>query len=96
MKKKITRRHFINGTKVAIGVTLLSPWMTACGVSDPFPFGLDKDYYPPALNGLRGSHDGSWEVMHERVTGKEWQATTIDDEYDLVIVGGGISGLASG
>ena len=95
MKKKITRRDFVNGTKVAIGATLLSPWITACGVSNPYTFELPKDYYPPALDGLRGSHDGSWETMHGRVMGKKWSISTIDDEYDLVIVGGGISGLAS-
>lgn len=99
MKKDITRRDFLNGTQVAIGATLLSPWITSCGVADPMAgtskFSLDNDYYPPAKNGLRGSHDGSWEIMHERVTGEEWDTDVIDDEYDLVIVGAGISGLSS-
>ena len=95
MKKKITRRDFLNGTQVAIGATLLSPWMTNCGVQNPYPYSLDKDYYPPAKAGLRGSHDGSWENMHARVTGQEWDKEIIDEEYDLVIVGGGISGLSS-
>lgn len=99
MKKDITRRDFLNGTQVAIGATLLTPWITSCGVAEPVvetsQFSLDKDYYPPAKNGLRGSHDGSWETMHARVMGDEWATETIDDEYDLVIVGGGISGLSS-
>ena len=95
MKKNITRRDFLNGTQVAIGATLLSPWMTTCGVQNPYPFSLDKEYYPPAKMGLRGSHDGSWENMHARVTGKEWDTQIIDEEYDLVIVGGGLSGLSS-
>ncbi|MBL4604002.1 MAG: NAD(P)/FAD-dependent oxidoreductase, partial [Emcibacteraceae bacterium] len=94
MKKIITRRDFINGAQVAIGATLLTPWIASCGV-EPYGFSLDKNYYPPEKNGLRGSHDGSWETMHERVTGEEWTTDKIDDEYDLVIVGGGISGLSS-
>jgi spermidine dehydrogenase len=100
MKKDITRRDFLNGTQVAIGAALLTPWITAFGaepggVSSSHVFTLDKDYYPPAKNGLRGSHDGSWENMHARVMGKEWVAEKIDEQYDLVIVGGGISGLSA-
>ena len=64
MKKDITRRDFLNGTQVAIGATLLTPWIASCGVAEPViktsQFTLDKNYYPPAKIGLRGSHDGSW------------------------------------
>ena len=95
MKRDITRRDFLNGARIALGATLLTPWITACGVADPYSFGLQEDYYPPAKKGLRGSHDGSWETMHARVTGEAWHTEAIDDEYDLVIVGAGISGLSS-
>ncbi|MEZ5759078.1 MAG: FAD/NAD(P)-binding protein [Emcibacteraceae bacterium] len=100
MKKDITRRDFLNGTQIAIGATIMTPWIVSCGVepnakSTDNGFTLSKDYYPPAKNGLRGSHDGSWETMHARVMGEDWQTDIIDDEYDLVIVGGGISGLSS-
>ncbi|MBT6467014.1 MAG: NAD(P)-binding protein [Kordiimonadaceae bacterium] len=99
MKKDITRRDFLNGTQVAIGATLLTPWIASCGVAEPViktsQFTLDKNYYPPAKIGLRGSHDGSWENMHARVMGEEWVTETVDAEYDLVIVGGGLSGLSS-
>lgn len=98
MKKEITRRDFLNGTQIAIGAavgsSLLSPWTEAFG-SPSSSFSLDADYYPPAKNGLRGSHDGSWEVMHSRVMGTDWRVEKIDAEYDLVIVGAGISGLSS-
>ena len=54
-------------------------------------------YYPPTLTGLRGSHAGSFEVAHELAlkskkfdTGKD-----LGEEYDLVVVGGGLSGLAA-
>ncbi|MFT6434549.1 MAG: spermidine dehydrogenase [Candidatus Azotimanducaceae bacterium] len=98
MKKDITRRDFLNGTQIVIGATvggsLLSPWTEAFG-SPSISFSLDANYYPPAKNGLRGSHDGSWEVMHARVMGTDWQVEETDAEYDLVIVGAGISGLSS-
>ncbi|MBT5073271.1 MAG: NAD(P)/FAD-dependent oxidoreductase [Kordiimonadaceae bacterium] len=97
MKKDITRRDFLNGTQIAIGATvgasLLTPWTEAFGA--PNSFTLNNDYYPPAKTGLRGSHDGSWENMHMRVMGEDWNVDKVEAEYDLVIVGGGISGLSS-
>lgn len=44
---------------------------------------------------MRGSHDGSWETMHDVISGKLWPATAVEEEYDLVVVGGGISGLSA-
>jgi len=44
MKKEITRRDFLNGARVAIGGTLLSPWITSCGVKDPYSFDLEQSY----------------------------------------------------
>jgi spermidine dehydrogenase len=56
-------------------------------------------YYPPALTGMRGSHEGSYQVAHALRDGTFWDAVgqPIDtrETYDLVIVGGGISGLAA-
>ena len=94
MKDKITRRDFLNGTRVAIGASLLSPYTEVFG-AEPSEFALGSDYYPPALTGMRGSHDGSWEVMHARVAGKQWPAGPPEERYDLVVVGGGISGLSA-
>lgn len=94
MKDKITRRDFLNGTRIAIGASLLSPLTEAFGV-EASQFALGADYYPPALTGMRGSHDGSWEVMHARVDGREWSAGAPEEQYDLVVVGGGISGLSA-
>ena len=94
MKHKITRRDFLNGTQVAIGASLLSPFNEAMG-SDPGKFALGPDYYPPAKTGMRGSHDGSWETMHAKVAGATWPRGNPEEAYDLVVVGGGISGLSA-
>ena len=95
MKKGITRRDFLNGTQVAIGASLLTPWTQAFG-RDEADFSLENGYYPPTRTGLRGSHDGSWETIHElAMGGGNWTTNTVDETYDLVVCGGGISGLTS-
>ena len=94
MADKVTRRDFLNGTRVAIGASLLSPWAQAFG-SDVSSFELPRDYYPPKKTGLRGSHDGSWETMHARVAGTTWPRQRPQASYDLVVVGAGISGLSA-
>jgi spermidine dehydrogenase len=94
MKNKVTRRDFLNGTQVAIGASLLTPWTEVFG-ADAAKFALGSDYYPPSKTGLRGSHDGSWETMHARVSGATWPKDEPEEDYDLVVVGGGISGLSA-
>jgi spermidine dehydrogenase len=94
MKKNITRRDFLNGTQVAIGAALLSPWSELLGAPQD-NFQLGRDYYPPALSGMRGAHDGAWETMHARVRGQSWETGEPGESFDLVVVGGGISGLSA-
>jgi spermidine dehydrogenase len=56
------------------------------------------DYYPPAKTGLRGSHPGSFEIAHALAReGKRdfGPAQRMDKTYDLVVVGGGVSGLSA-
>lgn len=91
---KITRRDFVNGTLMAAGASLLPFGCT----SDQVVNRLDPLYYPPALTGLRGSHIGSNTYAHARAwDGKsDWGSTTkLKEEYDLIVVGGGISGLSA-
>ncbi|MEO1228961.1 MAG: FAD/NAD(P)-binding protein [Myxococcota bacterium] len=99
MPRHITRRDFLNGTQVAIGASLLGGCRTpprGNPASAPrSPFALDAAYYPPAKTGLRGSHDGSWEAMHLRTQGHAWPRGAPEETYDLVVVGGGISGLSA-
>jgi len=57
------------------------------------------NYYPPILTGLRGNHPGSFEAAHSLRDPNFWSTaraiTATDESYDLVVVGGGISGLAA-
>lgn len=99
MRSSITRRDFLNGFSLAVGGSLALPgsvWSETFGLPAS-PFASEKGaYYPPAKTGLRGSHDGSWEVAHSMRDGKHWDNPTRDPEtYDLIVVGGGISGLAA-
>ncbi len=59
----------------------------------------DPRYYPPALTGMRGNHPGSFEVAHTNRDGDFWKTAgepvNTGETYDLVVVGGGISGLAA-
>ena len=91
---KITRRDFVNGTLVAAGASVL-PFS---GTSQAVMAALDPSYYPPARTGLRGSHPGSNTHAHSRALDEtsDWGPTTdLKEEYDLVVVGGGISGLSA-
>jgi spermidine dehydrogenase len=100
MDQKITRRDFLNGVSFAVGASLLAAnplWLEAFGVpQSPFAPEKDPNYYPPAKTGMRGSHDGSWEVAHALRDGTDWPDPVADNEsYDLIVVGAGISGLAA-
>ena len=99
MDNQITRRDFLNGIAlpVAGGALSLSPLAAMAKQGIPASDSSDS-HYPPALTGMRGSHPGSFEVAHGlALGGAKWakpQRRT-DDEYDLVVVGGGLSGLAA-
>ena len=91
---KIARRDFINGTLMVAGASMLPFKSTSQAVMAA----LKPEYYPPALTGLRGSHPGSNEHAHSQAWTKQtdWGPTTdLKEEYDLVVVGGGISGLSA-
>ena len=90
--RPITRRDFLNGTALAIGAAaapgLLLPGRARAQTS-----------YPPALTGLRGHHEGSFELMHAIRDGDrsvlEGPVAETGERYDLVVVGAGISGLVA-
>ena len=56
------------------------------------------DYYPPAQTGMRGDHPGSFEVAHQLRDSRKVDLSAVahtNETYDLVVVGGGISGLGA-
>ena len=97
MTRQLTRRDFINGVAIGAAGLQLSPLeAVAKGLLEPTALG--GDYYPPALTGMRGSVTGTYEVAH--ALAREGKAFAMPAEqteatYDLVVVGGGISGLAT-
>jgi spermidine dehydrogenase len=100
ISRAITRRDFLNGLAIGAGSVMASGWLTGYDAEAMSAFAQDAaGYYPPALTGMRGSHDGSFDVSHALRDGRFWQsaAKPIDtrESYDLIVVGGGISGLAA-
>jgi spermidine dehydrogenase len=103
MHRAITRRDFLNGAAIGVGATMAANLLHVPGIEamlEAAGFAQDAPgYYPPALTGMRGSHDGSYDVAHALRDGRFWQTAgqPIDtkEACDLVVVGGGISGLAA-
>src|SRR6266568_2163291 len=84
----ITRRDFLNGTALTI----------AAGLTPAAQLGAQPAHDPPALTGLRGQHVGSFETAHALAReGRRFAVgnAPIEERYDLVVVGGGISGLSA-
>jgi spermidine dehydrogenase len=97
MDRPIERRDFLQGSLIG-GAALAAGLRPARGAEVTAP--QDRPgYYPPALHGLRGSHPGSFEAAHSLRDGDFWAAAgkppAAREEYDLVVVGGGISGLSA-
>jgi spermidine dehydrogenase len=95
MHRRITRRDFINGVAVTAGAAML-PWQLFAADEAPEK---SPNYYPPALTGMRGSHPGSFEAAHSLRDGTFWDSVgkpeDTGESYDLIVVGGGISGLSA-
>src|SRR3954471_1545871 len=84
----ITRRDFLNGAALTV----------AAGLTPAAQIAAQPSRYPPALIGLRGQHQGSFEIAHALAReGRQFpiDGLPIDETYDLVVVGGGISGLSA-
>ena len=98
MDRGITRRDFLNGAALTLGAAMLPPRLLAADMQ-AVRQQSSSDYYPPALTGLRGSHPGSFDVAHSLRDGTFWDhaGAPVDtgESYDLVVVGGGISGLSA-
>jgi len=100
MDRRISRRDFMNGVALAIGGAALHlPRSARLETGDDYAPERDPSYYPPALQGMRGSHPGSFEIAHLERDGRLGamlaSAQSTNESYELVVVGAGISGLAA-
>ena len=97
MDRPITRRDFMQGAAMAIAAAATSA--TSLFAQQAAEVQNTPGYDPPAAHGLRGSHPGSFEVAHRLRDGSFWanagQPESTAESYDLIVVGGGISGLSS-
>ena len=98
MDSPITRRDFLNGVALGIGGTTRGGMAFAGSRNPPRP-GPGRAY-PPALTGIARIArrivrsvplDARRRVLEERAA----QPQDTGEEYDLVVVGGGISGLTA-
>ncbi len=86
---RITRRDFLNGMAVAVVGTATPAELFAQAANSP---------YPPSLTGLRGQTEQAFATSHAiAMQGKTYEigGLPIEETYDLVVVGAGISGLAA-
>jgi spermidine dehydrogenase len=102
MRCPISRRDFLNGVAVGVGGALAGSLLPALPWTAEAATQLSQDapgYDPPALTGMRGSHPGSFEIAHSVRDGAFFthagNISQTGESYDLVVVGGGISGLAA-
>jgi len=97
MDRDISRRDLLHGFGALAASSFVPGAAFADGVLAAEKTG--QPYYPPALTGMRGNHDGAFEVAHQlaREGKRDWGPLDEPDKgvYDLVVVGAGLSGLAA-
>ena len=103
MKKHISRRDVLHGFGVLSATALTTSFLSACSSvldkktaynADFTPINIttpSDQFYPPAKTGLRGNHQGSFEVAHQlgRENKRDWGPVIEPDAdlYDLVVQG---------
>src|ERR1700682_5840749 len=102
--REITRRDFLNGVAIGVGGTLVgggirTETLLAAAALDEFAPEKAPDYYAPAGMGMLGHNDGTFTFAHRLRDGEGadsfGEPENTGETYDLVVVGGGISGLAA-
>src|ERR1700734_3788553 len=98
MDRSIPRRDFLQGALAGAAAAALGP--RALAFAQDLGAGTAAQdrpgYYPPLLNGMRGSHPGSFEAAHALRDGAAPErGVDTGETYDLIVVGAGISGLAA-
>ena len=93
MKHKIMRRDFLHGVAIGAGAGFLNPIRFSAQAANVRVEGP----YPPRRSGMRGNHPGSYDAMHALAWSDEKPAghKRLNEHYDLIVVGAGVSGLAA-
>lgn len=96
LDRAISRRDFVQGVAVSVGTAAaIADSAPAFAQATPAP-AIDAANYPPLRNGMRGAHPGSFEDAPGMNRGKKLpDPVSTGENYDLVVVGGGLSGLAA-
>src|SRR5579859_3446856 len=99
MNRSIARRDFLNGTAIGIAGALGALNGFANDPAGPVTQASEPQNYPPLRSGLRGQYPAAAETFETLRSGKYAQLSLhdapVNEDYDLVIVGGGISGLSA-
>jgi spermidine dehydrogenase len=95
MDKPISRRDFLNGVALTVGGVAAAHVGIGAGAAQA----ALSSSYPPGLAKLRGHSEAAMNVAHALRDGTFWSSAgtpeATGETYDLVVVGGGISGLAA-
>lgn len=95
MDRPISRRDFLNGVAVGVGGLAAARMGFGPGAAQA----ATPTDYPPSRIGLRGHSEAAMSVAHSLRDGTFWETAgtpeATGETYDLVVVGGGISGLAA-
>ena len=97
MRRPITRRDFLHDAVASALAVSLPAALAGAGEASSAMAAPRAEDYPPVRTGLRGSHPGSFEAAHALAReGRSFDnARDLDEHYDLVVAGAGISGLAA-
>lgn len=98
MNRRILRRDFLNGVAIGVGATAVGLQVRAGAAQVPGS-GSTAETFPPRRLGLRGEYELAVQplVAIERGTYGSFPGIDVEtnETYDLVIVGGGLSGLSA-
>lgn len=96
MGRAISRRDFLDGVTMTVATSSIAAKATLADAQEPSEPALPT---PPRRLGERGHHLGSNFAAHALRDGSFWPKVSgvrsTGETYDLVVVGGGISGLAA-